>query len=284
MKEVCDVIEDNRGHLRQFIRDDKGVVLIATFGLRGSTTPNMVAACALPATQLVHDRLRDNLGIECCIGATYGPVYCGVVGGVRRHEYAAIGPNVNLAARLMASKQNKGILVSDKVKDASDLKYHFKSYGSVAAKGYANPIPIYEPGKRVASYDELPEEKRNWKDATLPALKEAGIHKLDRLGPVVREIFQTCAVLGDEFQLFDVYRVNTHQTRHEILNALDEAIKENFLQQGTDKLNLPPSKPYNKSYRFTHGNWRDMILENMTNQKIDEIKETLKHFEELKRI
>jgi hypothetical protein len=29
------------GHLRQFIVDDKGVVLIATFGLRGSTFPNM---------------------------------------------------------------------------------------------------------------------------------------------------------------------------------------------------------------------------------------------------
>jgi hypothetical protein len=29
------------GHLRQFIVDDKGVVLIATFGLRGSTFPQM---------------------------------------------------------------------------------------------------------------------------------------------------------------------------------------------------------------------------------------------------
>jgi len=41
MNLVTDTLETFMGHLRQFIVDDKGVVLIATFGLRGSTTPNM---------------------------------------------------------------------------------------------------------------------------------------------------------------------------------------------------------------------------------------------------
>ena len=38
------------GHLRQFIVDDKGVVLIATFGLRGSTFPNMISNNGLPVS------------------------------------------------------------------------------------------------------------------------------------------------------------------------------------------------------------------------------------------
>ena len=38
---VSRVLKRYRGHLRQYIVDDKGVVLIATFGLRGSACPNM---------------------------------------------------------------------------------------------------------------------------------------------------------------------------------------------------------------------------------------------------
>jgi hypothetical protein len=78
------------GHLRQFIVDDKGVVLLATFGLRGSTFPNMVANNALPATFAIHRALKTELNVECRIGATFGKVYCGVVGGVRRHEFAGM--------------------------------------------------------------------------------------------------------------------------------------------------------------------------------------------------
>ena len=38
---ASEVLDEHKGHLRQFIVDDKGVVLIATFGLRGSTSLNM---------------------------------------------------------------------------------------------------------------------------------------------------------------------------------------------------------------------------------------------------
>lgn len=87
------------GHLRQFIKDDKGLVLIATFGLRGSTFPNMVGERALPCTIALHNAFQFEMGIESRIGATFGDVYCGAVGGEKRHEYAVMGPSVNLAAR-----------------------------------------------------------------------------------------------------------------------------------------------------------------------------------------
>lgn len=34
------------------------------------------------------------------IGITSGPVYCGIVGSVERHEYSVMGSAVNLSARL----------------------------------------------------------------------------------------------------------------------------------------------------------------------------------------
>lgn len=133
------------GHLRQFIFDDKGLVLIATFGLRGSTCPNMIADRALPATCLLHDSLRLELGIQSKIGATVGNAYCGVIGGITRHEYAVLGPSVNLAARLMASKLNPGILVDDNVRQNAGKTFAFVALSPVEAKGYADPVPIFEP-------------------------------------------------------------------------------------------------------------------------------------------
>lgn len=88
MNVTCRELDRYSGHLRQFIVDDKGVVLLATFGLRGSTFPNMVANNALPATFAIHNALKNELKVETRIGATFGKVYCGTVGGLRRHEFA----------------------------------------------------------------------------------------------------------------------------------------------------------------------------------------------------
>jgi class 3 adenylate cyclase len=45
----------------------------------------------------VYNSLKSELKVDSRIGATFGKVYCGVVGGVRRHEFAVMGPAVNLA-------------------------------------------------------------------------------------------------------------------------------------------------------------------------------------------
>ena len=149
-----------QGHLRQFILDDKGLVLICTFGLRGSTFPNMIARRAVPFSLSIHKALEDELGIKSLIGATFGKVYCGVVGGLERHEFAVLGPSVNLAARLMASKGNPGILVDKNVRLLTSQVF-FKPLPAVKAKGYDEPVPIFEPRKHVAD-DEWGHAKRNF--------------------------------------------------------------------------------------------------------------------------
>lgn len=145
MNLVTKKLKHYSGHLRQFIVDDKGFVMIATFGLRGSTFPNMVSERALPATLLIHQSLQMELGIESKIGATFGDVYCGAVGGEERHEYAVMGPSVNLAARLMHSPDNPGILVDNTVRQLTFRSYGFNAMPPIKAKGYAEPVPIFEP-------------------------------------------------------------------------------------------------------------------------------------------
>jgi hypothetical protein len=137
-----------KAHLRQFIVDDKGLVVIANFGLRGSTFPNMIEERAIPCISNIRTLLKTELDLDCKMGATYGKAYCGVVGGVTRHEYAILGPSVNLAARLMASKSNPGILVDEVVKNKAGER-PFKALPPVKAKGYDDLVKIYNPNENV---------------------------------------------------------------------------------------------------------------------------------------
>jgi chromosomal replication initiation ATPase DnaA len=115
----------------------------------------------LPATFAIHEALKTELKVENRIGATFGKAYCGVVGGVRRHEFAVMGAPVNLAARLMASKVNKGILVDEAVKKQCGGRYSFKNLPPVKAKGYAKPVPILEPINAAAA-ESKKRKKSSW--------------------------------------------------------------------------------------------------------------------------
>jgi hypothetical protein len=105
----------------------------------------MISCHCLPCTTAIHNALQVELGIESQIGGTFGSAYCGVVGGVWRHEYAVLGPCVNLSARLMCSAYNPGILVDNNVRLKASTEFTFNSLQPVKAKGYASLVPIFEP-------------------------------------------------------------------------------------------------------------------------------------------
>jgi tetratricopeptide (TPR) repeat protein len=71
--------------------------------------------------------------------------YCGPVGGENRYEFAVMGPSVNLAARLMCSDKNPGILVDNAVRKIASSSFCFNALEPVDAKGYSEPVPIFEP-------------------------------------------------------------------------------------------------------------------------------------------
>ena len=69
----------------------------------------------LPACRAIHYTLQNDLGVDNYVGATLGKAYCGVVGGVKRHEFAVLGPSVNLSARLLSMPNHPGILIDEVV-------------------------------------------------------------------------------------------------------------------------------------------------------------------------
>lgn len=56
-----------------------------------------------------------------------------------------MGPSVNLAARLMSSIDNPGILVDNAVRRLASRTYGFNALDPVRAKGYRDLVPIFEP-------------------------------------------------------------------------------------------------------------------------------------------
>jgi hypothetical protein len=61
-----------------------------------------------------------------------------------------MGAPVNLAARLMSSKVNRGILVDEEVRMQADSRYAFNSLPPVTAKGYDKPVAILEPIESIS--------------------------------------------------------------------------------------------------------------------------------------
>lgn len=130
------------GQLRQFIVDDKGTVCIVSFGMRGSMK-NHTASDAVEASKMIVTSLNA-IQVQASIGLTSGKVYGGLVGSPKRHEYAVMGPSVNLAARLMGKCILNDTLCDHEV-SARDSMHHFFSKGTIIAKGYSAAVPTYSP-------------------------------------------------------------------------------------------------------------------------------------------
>jgi adenylate cyclase len=80
------------------------------------------------------------------VGVASGFVTVGVIGGTERLEYTAVGPAVNLAARLCARAEAGQMLADARVVGslgkASD-RYRVKELETTELKGFARPVTIF---------------------------------------------------------------------------------------------------------------------------------------------
>ncbi len=88
------------GSINKINVDDKGVTLIAAFGLPPFSHEDDPARGASAA--LAIRRELNALNVRSSIGIATGRIFCGSIGNESRREYAAIGNAVNLSARLMS--------------------------------------------------------------------------------------------------------------------------------------------------------------------------------------
>ncbi len=128
------------GTIRQFLVDDKGMVLIACYGIVAhDNDAERATRCAMG----IADDL-EKIGISSSAGVTTGEVFCGLVGGETRCEYALIGDVVNMAARLMASTQDQ-IRCDIETYARSCKRVVFEHLEPIHVKGKEAKIKVFKP-------------------------------------------------------------------------------------------------------------------------------------------
>ncbi len=141
--EVLNQINNFSGYFKEIDFSDKGGVIVAFFGAPVSYENNVERALEfvlalrdeLLPLQIAHD-LRFKVGIA------EGIAYAGVIGGLERSQYAAVGNRVNIAARLMMSANWGEVLVDEAVH--KNRNFRFQHTGDISYKGLKTPIPTYK--------------------------------------------------------------------------------------------------------------------------------------------
>eukprot|EP00163_Fabomonas_tropica_P031335 TRINITY_DN741_c0_g1_i1.p1 TRINITY_DN741_c0_g1~~TRINITY_DN741_c0_g1_i1.p1 ORF type:complete len:2398 (-),score=493.58 TRINITY_DN741_c0_g1_i1:165-7358(-) len=136
------VILELEGTMLQFRVDEKGILLIAAYGLPGHAHEDDAFRAGMTARQITRE-LKQTLNLGCGIGITTGRAYCGSYGAPHRRDYSMMGNIVNTSARLMSRAENCIICDELTVQRSGDrLKFEVKEQ-NVKLKGIEEPVVLY---------------------------------------------------------------------------------------------------------------------------------------------
>jgi class 3 adenylate cyclase/tetratricopeptide (TPR) repeat protein len=131
------------GSINKLLVEDKGLVLLAGFGLPPHVHEND-AARALHAARRIRDRLRAE-GVGHGVGIATGRAFCGIYGCAERREYSILGDVVNLAARLMQAAEDDVLCDAATARALGDGGAGLAGPFAVQVRGKATPVTVYRP-------------------------------------------------------------------------------------------------------------------------------------------
>ncbi len=154
-EEMVDIIFRHEGLLKQFVGDE----IMAIYGAPGEQ-PDHAARAVSTALDML-DRLKqmriaagDKDGFyDIKVGINTGDVVVGHVGSQKHMEYAAVGDDVNLGARVMSTAKKIGLsmLVSASTKIEAEPHLpdvEWVSHGVHSFKGKTAEVELFEPRRK----------------------------------------------------------------------------------------------------------------------------------------
>ncbi|MEM8908070.1 MAG: tetratricopeptide repeat protein, partial [Bacteroidota bacterium] len=131
------------GYFKEVDFGDKGGVMLGFFGAPVSFENNIERALEfVVAIQEELAPIQANSPLQFRIGITSGLAYTGIVGGVERCQYAAVGNRVNIAARLMIKAKWGEVWVDEAIQ--KNRLFKFSHQGDIQYKGIEKDIPTYK--------------------------------------------------------------------------------------------------------------------------------------------
>jgi class 3 adenylate cyclase/tetratricopeptide (TPR) repeat protein len=134
-------LQKYEGTLSRIINDDKGITLLATFGLPPFAHEED-AYLAVQAAGEMQAAITE-MKLEYGIGITTGRAFCGAYGSPARREYTTLGQEVNLAARLMKSARFEILCDQATVRAARRIEFH--PLEPRRLHGWDELVPVFRP-------------------------------------------------------------------------------------------------------------------------------------------
>ena len=128
------------GYFKEIDYSDKGGVMVVIFGAPLSYENNVQRALEFALN--IRQEVQNFSTIKLKMGVSSGNAYTGIIGGKERCQYAAVGSQVNLAARLMATAKWGDIFCDQEL--SRNRSFRFAYEGNIAYKGISKDIPTYQ--------------------------------------------------------------------------------------------------------------------------------------------
>lgn len=129
------------GTLSRILNDDKGITLMASFGLPPFAHEED-AYLAVQAAEEIQAAITE-MRLDYGIGIATGRAFCGAYGSPSRREYTTLGQEVNLAARLMQSARFEILCDQATVRAARRIEFH--PLEPRRLHGWDEPVPVFRP-------------------------------------------------------------------------------------------------------------------------------------------
>lgn len=213
-----EVVTRFEGTLRLDV-DDKGIMLLAVFGLPPLAHEDD-AERAIHAATALHEALEPS-GTGGGIGIATGRAFCGAFGSDVRREYMVRGDVINLAARLM--RLESGATTCDQATvRAVRGRIAFEALPAVVVSGRSQPVPVFRPSGRVGrpQHADVPVIGRAAERALLAA--QLAAFRVGGSGGVV--LVEGDAGLGKSRLVADISR-NAAEAGVRVLTAAADAIE-----------------------------------------------------------
>ena len=136
LKTMVDVLLKYEGRIHQLLGDG----VLAYFGTPQTheNDPERAIRAALEIREEI-----GKLGLKGTVGINTGEVYLGGIGSEKYQEFGAMGPVVNLAARLQSKAQPEQIIVGEATYRHTHRMFEFSPL-SLEIKGIDQPVQAYE--------------------------------------------------------------------------------------------------------------------------------------------
>ena len=154
------VIEHHNGVLLTFLGD----AMMAVFGTESSSTdaPLSAVRAALAMQARLIDlnsawKTQGRPSLRMGVGINTGEVMVGDVGFTGKFEFAAMGDNTNLAARVekLTREYESNIIVTESTREALGSSFFLRELGLTKVKGRVTPVRIFGVDGEVTSGEDI---------------------------------------------------------------------------------------------------------------------------------